>query len=71
MHLQTIPHLDCLFYCKTYLMAHPNIELIDALRETARRLGNQEGVRQLADQLRQRYPNSPEWAKYLRGAFDE
>lgn len=36
-----------------------------------RRLGNQEGVRQLADQLRQRFPNSPEWAKYLRGAFDE
>lgn len=36
-----------------------------------RRLGNQDGVRQLADQLRQRYPNSPEWAKYLRGAFDE
>ena len=36
-----------------------------------RRLGNQEGVRQLAEQLRQRYPNSPEWAKFLRGAFDE
>ncbi len=36
-----------------------------------RRLGNAEGVRQLADQLRQRFPNSPEWARYLRGAFDE
>ena len=36
-----------------------------------RRLGNQDGVRQLAEQLRQRFPNSPEWAKYLRGAFDE
>ena len=36
-----------------------------------RRLGNQDGVRQLADQLRQRYPDSPERAKYLRGAFDE
>lgn len=36
-----------------------------------RRLGNADGVRQLADQLRQRFPNSPEWARYLRGAFDE
>lgn len=36
-----------------------------------RRLGNAEGVRQLADQLRQRFPSSPEWARYLRGAFDE
>lgn len=36
-----------------------------------RRLGNQDAVRQLADRLRQRYPDSPEWAKFLRGAFDE
>lgn len=36
-----------------------------------RRLGNQDGVRQLADQLRQRFPDSPERGKYLRGAFDE
>lgn len=36
-----------------------------------RQLGNAEGVRQLAEQLRQRFSNSPEWAKFLRGAFDE
>lgn len=36
-----------------------------------RRLGNQEGVRLMAEQLRQRFPASPEWGKYQRGAFDE
>ncbi|PYE79933.1 type IV pilus assembly protein PilF [Xylophilus ampelinus] len=36
-----------------------------------RRLGDQTAVRQLADQLRKRYPLSAERASYDRGAFDE
>lgn len=36
-----------------------------------RRLGNQEGVRLTAEQLRQRFPASSEWGKYQRGSFDE
>jgi type IV pilus assembly protein PilF len=36
-----------------------------------RRLRNTVTVDQLAQQLGQRYPQSPEWALYQRGAFDE
>ena len=36
-----------------------------------RRLGDQTAVRQLADQLRKRYPLSAERASFDRGAFDE
>ena len=36
-----------------------------------RGLGSRDGMRALAEQLRQRFPNSPEWARYQRGAFDE
>jgi type IV pilus assembly protein PilF len=28
-------------------------------------------VRQLADQLRRRFPDSPQWSAYQRGAFNE
>jgi type IV pilus assembly protein PilF len=36
-----------------------------------RRVGNTEAMRQLAQQLGRRYPDSREWASYQRGAFDE
>ena len=36
-----------------------------------RRLGNATVVEQLAQQLGRRYPQSPQWALYQRGAFDE
>lgn len=36
-----------------------------------RRLRNTQAVEQLAQQLARRYPQSPEWALYQRGAFDE
>ncbi len=36
-----------------------------------RRVGNTEAMRQLAQQLSRRYPDSREWASYQRGAFDE
>jgi type IV pilus assembly protein PilF len=36
-----------------------------------RRLRNTGAMEQLAQQLGQRYPQSPEWALYQRGAFDE
>lgn len=36
-----------------------------------RRLGNREAERLLADQLGKRYPVSPEYVAYQRGAFDE
>jgi len=36
-----------------------------------RRLGNQAVVQQLADQLNRRFPDSPEWAAYQRGAFND
>lgn len=36
-----------------------------------RRLGNQEAVRQLGDQLRRRFPDSTELAAFNRGAFDD
>jgi type IV pilus assembly protein PilF len=36
-----------------------------------RRLSNLEALGQLAQQLGRRYPQSPEWASYQRGAFDE
>lgn len=36
-----------------------------------RRLGNQAAVRQLADQLKRRFPESRELARYERGAFDD
>lgn len=35
------------------------------------RLRNAEAEQQLAQQLSRRYPKSPEWASYQRGAFDE
>jgi len=36
-----------------------------------RKLGNQAAENDLAVQLRRRYPSSPEYAAYQRGAFDE
>jgi type IV pilus assembly protein PilF len=36
-----------------------------------RKVGNTEAMRQLAQQLGRRYPDSREWASYQRGAFDE
>jgi len=36
-----------------------------------RKLGDRTAETSLATQLRRRYPNSPEYASYLRGAFDE
>jgi type IV pilus assembly protein PilF len=36
-----------------------------------RRLGNATVVEQLAQQLGRRYPQSPQWTLYQRGAFDE
>lgn len=36
-----------------------------------RRLSNTTSAEQLAQQLGRRYPQSPEWALYQRGAFDE
>ncbi|MFP5468072.1 MAG: type IV pilus biogenesis/stability protein PilW [Gammaproteobacteria bacterium] len=36
-----------------------------------RRLGERTAVEQLAQQLGRRYPQSPEWAAYQRGAFNE
>lgn len=36
-----------------------------------RRLNNRDAMRQLAEQLRRRYPQSKELAAYERGAFDE
>ena len=36
-----------------------------------RRLGNATVVEQLAQQLGRRYPQSPQWNRYQRGAFDE
>lgn len=36
-----------------------------------RRLGNRDGMRLLSEQLRQRFPNSPEWGRFQRGAFDD
>ncbi len=36
-----------------------------------RRLDNRDAVEQLAGQLRKRFPQSPEMARYERGAFDE
>lgn len=36
-----------------------------------RKLGDRIAETSLATQLRRRYPNSPEFASYLRGAFDE
>ena len=36
-----------------------------------RRLRNTQAVEQLAQQLGRRYPQSPEWTLYQRGAFDE
>jgi type IV pilus assembly protein PilF len=36
-----------------------------------RKLGDRTAETSLATQLRRRYPNSPEFASYLRGAFDE
>jgi type IV pilus assembly protein PilF len=36
-----------------------------------RRLGNATVVEQLAQQLGRRYPQSPQWALYQRGSFDE
>ena len=35
------------------------------------RMGNSSGVQDFGFQLRSRFPNAPETAKYLRGAFDE
>lgn len=36
-----------------------------------RRLGDTVAMRQLADQLNKRFPNSKEWQRFERGAFDE
>ena len=36
-----------------------------------RRLGDGVAMRQLADQLNKRFPNSKEWQRFERGAFDE
>jgi type IV pilus assembly protein PilF len=36
-----------------------------------RKLGDRTGENSMATQLRRRYPNSPEFASYLRGAFDD
>jgi len=36
-----------------------------------RRLGNTDAVKQLADQLKRRFPQAPELGKYERGLFDE
>lgn len=36
-----------------------------------RRLGDSVAMRQLADQLNKRFPNSKEWQRFERGAFDE
>ena len=36
-----------------------------------RALGNRDNLRLLAEQLRQRHPQSREWGLYTRGAFDE
>lgn len=39
--------------------------------QVERRLGNATVVEQLAQQLGRRYPQSTQWARYQRGAFDE
>jgi type IV pilus assembly protein PilF len=39
--------------------------------QVERRLRNTDAMDQLAQQLGRRYPQSPEWALYQRGAFDE
>ncbi len=39
--------------------------------QVERRLGNTTVVEQLAQQLGRRFPQSPQWALYQRGAFDE
>ncbi len=39
--------------------------------KTERKLNNQEAVVQLADQLRKRFPQSPEAASYEKGSFNE
>ncbi|MDP3519787.1 MAG: type IV pilus biogenesis/stability protein PilW [Hydrogenophaga sp.] len=73
LQLQRGEALRAQFYVRR-LNASPDLVNAESLwlgLRVERRLGNQDGVRQLADQLRQRFPNSPEWAKYLRGAFDE
>ena len=36
-----------------------------------RQLGDSVAMRQLADQLNKRFPNSKEWQRFERGAFDE
>jgi type IV pilus assembly protein PilF len=48
-----------------------NAESLWLAMRIERRLGNPDGVRLLATQLRQRFPDSAEWGKYQRGAFDE
>ena len=71
--LQRGEALRAQFYARR-LNASPDLVNAESLwlgLRVERRLGNADGVRQLADQLRQRFPNSPEWARYLRGAFDE
>ena len=73
LQLQRGDALRAQFYVRR-LNATPDLVNAESLwlgLRVERRLGNADGVRQLADVLRQRYPNSPEWARYQRGAFDE
>ncbi len=48
-----------------------NAETLWLGMQVERRLGNATVVEQLAQQLGRRYPQSPQWALYQRGAFDE
>jgi type IV pilus assembly protein PilF len=61
---------------RSYIQALNNSNLANAQTlwlgvRVERRLRNTATVDQLAQQLGQRYPQSPEWALYQRGAFDE
>lgn len=60
------------FYINRALKAeNPTADTLWLAVRIERKLGNQVIATSYANQLRRRYPQSPEFAAYLRGAFDE